>query len=179
MPRQDLAAFNLAWKLKVHGRSTANVDGTWYNQRDLIVKALSLSDSDRYSSTQASLDYCLLAELLGNVTATVEINGMVVNQQLCWIRALEHDSTRWRAWLRLGEDLARSGVFSRAFIRGETCSAVCCFARAGALDNKRREALLQLGLRMRDDDYVVVRGKRMSRAACCAIASERIKVVLR
>jgi tetratricopeptide (TPR) repeat protein len=58
---------NLAWKLKVAGRSTIDVDGTSYKQRDLIVKALSLSDSDRYSSTQASLDYCLLAELLGNV----------------------------------------------------------------------------------------------------------------
>jgi hypothetical protein len=123
---------------------------TRYTQRDLIVKALSLSDSDRHSSAQASLDYCLLAELIGNVT--VDIKGTEVNQQLCWIRALEHDSTRWRAWLRLGEDLARSGSDSRAIIRGKTCSAVYCFARAVALNKKCREAWVQLGLQQPLDE---------------------------
>jgi hypothetical protein len=238
---------NLAWKLKAAGRGTIDVDGTSYTPRDLIVKGLSLSDSDRYSSAQASLDYCLLAELLD--TVPVEIKGTEVSQQLCWIRALEHDSTRWEAWLRLGEDLARSGSDSRAIIRGKTCSAVYCFARAVEVNKKCRQAWLQLGLlqpleedgdndenhhddddddadagkmdktaripksvrhlsrsscvaralefekavqchphdraatwlllalSMRDDEYVVVRGKRMSRAACCAIASDHIKDV--
>jgi hypothetical protein len=112
---------------------------------------------------------------------TVEIKGTEVNQQLCWIRALEHDSTRWEAWLRLGEDLARSGsLLTSHHPRQDVQRGVLLRPRAGhAIKCKRREAWLQLGLRMRDDDYVVVRGKRMSRAACSAMASERIKVVLR
>jgi tetratricopeptide (TPR) repeat protein len=233
---------NLAWKLRAHERNTIDVNGTRYDQRDLIVKALSLSDSDRHSSAQASLDYCLLAELIGNVS--VDIKGTVMNRQLCWIRALEHDSTHWRAWLRLGNDLTRSGSDSRAIIRGKSYSAVYCFARAVALNKKCREAWVQLGLQlpldeggdndedqhddddddddegkttktaripknvrhlsrsacfaralecepggdaalwllmtsnMRDDEHVVVRGKRMSRAACCAIASDHTKVLL-
>jgi hypothetical protein len=28
-----------------------------------------------------------------------------VEQQLCWIRARQHDSARWEAWLRLGKNL--------------------------------------------------------------------------
>jgi tetratricopeptide (TPR) repeat protein len=235
---------NLAWKLKAYPKdSIMDLNGGFYTQRDLIVKALRLSDSDRHSSTQASHDYCLLAAVLGNVT--VDINGTEVNQQLCWIRALELDSTRCEAWLRLGEDLARSGSDARVIIRGKTCSAVYCFARAVALNKKSREAWVQLGLQqplekgddndedhhddddddddedkmdktaripksvrrlsrsacfaralecgsggdttlwllvaasIRDDEHVVVRGKRMSRAACSAMASERIKDVLR
>jgi tetratricopeptide (TPR) repeat protein len=141
---------NLAWKLKVDGRSTVDVDGTEYKQRDLIVKALSLSDSDRHSSTQASLDYCLLAVLLSNVPVTVNIKGTEVNQRRCWIRALELDSTRWEAWFRLGNDLARSGSDSGAIIRGKTYSAVYCFTRAVALNKECGEKWLQLGLRMRE-----------------------------
>jgi tetratricopeptide (TPR) repeat protein len=239
---------NLAWKLKARDRIDAtchaiDVDGTWYDQRGSIIKALRLSDSDRHSSTQASLDYCLLAELIENMT--VNIKGTEVDQQLCWIRALEHDSTREEAWLRLGENLARSGSDSRAIIRGKKCSAVYCFARAVALNKKCRQAWLQLGLlqpldegddndedhhddddddddegktdkaaripksvrhlsrsacfaralecqqsgygplwllmaaTMRDDEHVVVRGKRMNRAACFAMASEHAKHWLR
>jgi tetratricopeptide (TPR) repeat protein len=231
---------SLGWRLKAAGRSTIDVDGASYTERDLIVKALSLSDSDRHRSMWASREYCFLADLLGNVT--VNIKGTEVNQQLCWIRALEHDSTRWEAWLRLGEDLARSGIDSRAVIRGKTYSAVYCFARAVEVNKKCREAWVQLGFQqpldkgddhdedhhddddddeskmdktaripksvrhlsrsacfaralecgpggdttlwllmaacMRDDEHVVVRGMRMSRAACFAMVSERTKVLL-
>jgi hypothetical protein len=141
---------NLAWKLKADGGSTIDVDGTSYTQRDLIVKALRLSDSDRHSSAQASLDYCLLAVLLSNVPVPVDIKGTEVNQRRCWIRALELDSTRWEAWFRLGNDLARSGSDSGAIIRGKTYSAVYCFARAVALNKKCGEEWLQLGLWMRE-----------------------------
>jgi tetratricopeptide (TPR) repeat protein len=167
---------NLAELLTAAGR-TVDIDGTSYNQRDLIVKALSLSRG-LYSQLGASDDYCLLAELLGK-NVTVYINGTEVNQQLCWIRALEHDWTRWEAWLRLGRDLARSGSDSQAIIDGKTYSAVECFARAVAVNKKCREAWEQLAHRMRDDEHVVVRGKRKSRAACRAMASKHTKDVLR
>jgi tetratricopeptide (TPR) repeat protein len=169
---------NLAWELAHGSGSHIDVDGTSYTQRDLIVKALRLPDSDGYSSTQASRDYCLLAESLGYVT--VDIKGTVMNQQRCWIRALEHDSTRWEAWLGLGEDLAQSGSGSRAVIRGKTYSAAYCFARALGCDQCNRATTWALLVAsMRDGDCVVVRGKRMSFAACSAMASEHTKVVLR
>jgi tetratricopeptide (TPR) repeat protein len=186
---------NLAWMLKADaGRSTVDVDGTECKQRDLIVKALSLSDSDRHASAQASLDYCLLAELIENMT--VNIKGTLVNQQLCWIRALEHDSTRWEAWLRLGNDLAGSGNDSRAIIRGKTCSAAYCFSRAVEVNKECREARVQLGLRQsldgsgdNDEDHhdndddddegkvdktarIPKSVRRLSRSACFARALE-------
>jgi hypothetical protein len=162
----------------------------------------------------------------------VEIKGTEVNQQLCWIRALEHDSTRWEAWLRLGEDLARSGIDSRAVIRGKTCSAVYCFARVAPMENStvpcsavsaatrgcsllltpttpahgagpctfgassvsaaalcsrgsvecdqydRATLWLLLASSMRDDEHVVVRGKRMSRGACWEVAAPLAKGVM-
>jgi hypothetical protein len=89
--------------------------------------------------------------LLGNMT--VDIKGTEVNQRRCWIRALEHDSTRWVAWFRLGNDLARSGSDSRAIIRGKTYSAMYCFARVATMENstvqcgQRGDAWLQRGFR--------------------------------
>jgi hypothetical protein len=83
----------------------------------------------------------------------VDIRGTEVNQQRCWIRALELDSTREEAWLRLGENLARSGSESRAIIRGKTYSAVYCFARVAPMENstvqcgQRGDAWLLLGFR--------------------------------
>jgi hypothetical protein len=81
----------------------------------------------------------------------------VVNQQRCSIRAVELDSTREEAWLRLGENLARSGSDSEAVIRGKSCSAAYCFGIVATMANSTvrcgqpGDAWLLLGFRQLPD----------------------------